>query len=737
MQRQIAVVLLSAVLMACPQGVGGVVKASIGPSGGTLEHPNGAKLLVPAGALDSTVELSIEAKAAPGSDVLGAPAVGAAFVLGPEGQQFLAAVEVVLPYEPSQVPAGSSVTVLISPQSAPNYTALPTTVDEANRRLTATTTHFSVVVAAATGAAQACTSLANTASIVSEQQVAAAAPTPMGGSVATGIYHLTSLSLFTGTGGVSGATGRQRQQTLRVVATSATNATMEVVDREGTGQERRSSGLVVLNGSALSLTRTCPSADASTLAFTFSNDTLDVIEQDGTAIKVSRFARQASLDAGVDDGGVAGACASVPRVGPTVGEYQVASAAPTAVGGAVESGTFVRVGALIYTGSGGAAGPTGTPRQQSLGIVAASASTGVLEENQLRTTDTVPTLRAYSFTTSGAQLNLALTCPSNVGQMSLGYSLAAGRLDVFEPATGGTRVTTFLKLLADGGVPEWDAGVPLGVDAGVADAGLPAAWSQVGSGLSDLVDLDLDGTDVYTLGASEVRRCAQSGCGAGHTLVTSAFASSLAVTSGTLWVTADFRILKTCPLGGTCTLAQQADLGANSYPAHLWVANNRVYFVWESGASRRIGVCPIAGCSTGYPKVVYQGTELNSLAVSGLVVTSTDAYVSSYTGGIYRVPLTDPETAVATGTLQTVGTGYGTGGLDLDGTTARWTNVVNGTVESCTLPACSTVTVLFQGLGAASGVRSNATHLYAISRGNPTGNNTWQAGTASIYRALK
>lgn len=740
MQRILATVLLSAVFMACPQGVGGVVKASIGPSGGTLEHPGGARLVVPAGALASTVELSIEGKPTPGSDTLGATPVGAAFVLGPEGQQFLSPVQVVLAYEPSQVPPGSSLAVLISPQSTNDFSALPTTVDEPNRRLSASTTHFSVVVSAATGAAQACTSLVNSASAVSEQQVPQSGPTPAGGTVVTGIYHLTSLTRFTGAGGAATPTGEQRQQTLRIVTTSATGATIEVVERNvGTGEERRFSGLVVLNGSALSLTRTCPSADADTLGFTFTNDTLDVIEPDGTATKVTRFTRQASLDAGVDDGGVAGACASVPRVGPTTGEYLLPSAAPTPAGGAVESGTFVRMGALIYTGAGGASGPTGTPRQQSLGIVATSATAGLFEENSKRTTDAVETQRAYTFSTSGAQLTLTMTCPSNVGQMALGYSLADGRLDVFEPTSGGTRVTTFLKLLADGGVPAWDAGLPTldaGVDAGLVDAGT-SAWTVVGSGLTDLVDLDLDATDVYTLGGGEVRRCAQAGCGTGHALVVATFASSLAVANGTLWLSTDFRNLKTCALGGTCTLAVAADLGANSYPAHLSVANSRMYFLWESGASRRIGVCPLAGCTTGYPKVVYQGTELDGLAVSGLGVTATDAYVSSYTGGIYRVPLTDPETAVATGTAQAVGTGFGTGGLEVDGATARWTNVTTGDLESCALPACATVTKLFMGLGSATGVRSSATHLYGISRGNPTGNNTWQAGTATIYRTPK
>lgn len=213
-----------------------------------------------------------------------------------------------------------------------------------------------------------------------------------------------------------------------------------------------------------------------------------------------------------------------------------------------------------------------------------------------------------------------------------------------------------------------------------------------------------------------------------------AFASSLAVDQGTLWLTTNYRTLHTCAVAGACTLAQQTDLGANTYPAHLWVANGRVYWISEMGTSRRIQVCLSGGCTAGYPKMVFQGASLDGLAISGLVVNATDAYVTSYTGGVYRIPLTDSETAGASGAVQTVGTGYGTGGLDLDATTLRWANVMSGALESCMLPGCAAVVPVMAGLASPSGVRSNAAFIYGIARGTPNGAGGYVAGTASIWR---
>lgn len=730
MRRSLLLVLSVSSVLGCPSPSSQVVTASIGPAGGTLEHPLGTKLVVPAGALASAVELSIGAKSAPDTASLGATPLGSAFVLGPDGQQFLAPVQVVLPYDAAQLPAGvtaASLEIRISPQDVANFAALASTVDEVAHRVTASTTHFSVVVVSAPGTAGACSGLQNNAPIVSETQVAQAGPNPTGGSIATGVYFRTATVLYTGVGGSSGLTGKQRQQVLRIVSTSPTAVTIEGVERDvNRAQEERYAGTAVLSGNNFTVTRTCPSADTQTLSYRFAADAFEVIEPDGAATRVTTFTRQASLDAGVDDGGVAGECASVQRTGPLVDEYRVAASPPTPAGGALLSGTFVRVADTVYTGVGGPTGWAGEQRQQTIALVASSGADALVEESFRSGTDPEE-LRAYSLTTAGTQFVLSLTCPVNVGQKTLGYTLANEELHVFETVSSGLRVSTFVMLGADGGLPSYDAGVVSPPDAG-------AQVQVLASGLSDLVDLDLDATDVYTLGAGEVRRCALGGCGTSATLVTSAFASSLAVDQGLLWATTNYRTLHTCPVSGACTLVQQADLGANTYPAHLWAANGRVYWISESGTSRRIQVCLSGGCTSGYPKTVFQGAALDGLAVTGLVVNATDAYVTSFTGGVYRVPLTDAETATATGAGMTVGSGYGTGGLDGDAALLRWANVNSGALESCVLPGCTVVVPFASGLASPSGVRSDATHLYGINRGTPNGSGGFVAGTATVWR---
>lgn len=124
------------------------VSLVVGAGGGTLSHPAGAKLIVPPGALSAEVELSIEGVDAPAIE--GAPALGQGFKLGPDGQTFLAAVQLVVPWSEAKLPSGTAsadLRVMIAPDGASAFSELPTSADGAT--LLASTTHFSTVVAAA------------------------------------------------------------------------------------------------------------------------------------------------------------------------------------------------------------------------------------------------------------------------------------------------------------------------------------------------------------------------------------------------------------------------------------------------------------------------------------------------------------------------------------------------------------------------------------------------------------
>ena len=147
------------------------------------------------------------------------------------------------------------------------------------------------------------------------------------------------------------------------------------------------------------------------------------------------------------------------------------------------------------------------------------------------------------------------------------------------------------------------------------------------------------------------------------------------------------------------------------------------------------------GCSGGYPKTVYTsaaGSLIHNAPLAGLVVNATDAFLTSFTGGVFRFPLTDAETATAGNGTQVQSSAYQTSGLDLDGTTMRWGLLADGTVVQCTAPGCATVTDFVTGQLAPGETRSNATHVYGFNRGTPkSGAQGFNASTGSVWRISK
>lgn len=83
--------------------------AGVGPAGGTVTGPNGAKVVVPPGALTTTVDIRIEQTSA-GAPALpaGRAAFGQMFAFTPHGTAFAVPVTVTLPFDPASVPAGDA-----------------------------------------------------------------------------------------------------------------------------------------------------------------------------------------------------------------------------------------------------------------------------------------------------------------------------------------------------------------------------------------------------------------------------------------------------------------------------------------------------------------------------------------------------------------------------------------------------------------------------------------------------
>lgn len=125
-----------------------VGSASIGPAGGTVNGFYGAQIVVPAGALASTVTigLSRDSTNSPAFAVTSTDAVGATYELTPHGQSFTVPVTLRIPFDAAQVP-NDTVPVLYKAETGGAFTALPTTVN--GNFLEATVTGFSWVLPAA------------------------------------------------------------------------------------------------------------------------------------------------------------------------------------------------------------------------------------------------------------------------------------------------------------------------------------------------------------------------------------------------------------------------------------------------------------------------------------------------------------------------------------------------------------------------------------------------------------
>src|SRR5262249_45977718 len=129
-----------------------IVDGLIGPEGGVLSHPSGAKIVVPAGALAPPTRLTLAGVAAPSAGALGAEPLGQAFEAGPEGQVFLKPVDVSVPVDPPRLAPGSdakNVRVRMAPHGASSFSALQSTVDLVERSVRASTLHFTDFVPAA------------------------------------------------------------------------------------------------------------------------------------------------------------------------------------------------------------------------------------------------------------------------------------------------------------------------------------------------------------------------------------------------------------------------------------------------------------------------------------------------------------------------------------------------------------------------------------------------------------
>lgn len=648
-------VLAALTLFACPPQVKPLdttkVSKVIGANGGTLSHPTGATLTIPAGALASDTELSIEGAAAPAEAELGAKPLGQAFIFGPEGQQFLVPITAEIPGDPALLGDSDTddIRLFLSPQSPRAFVELQTTLNEKQETATAQLTHFSIIVP---GVAQ---------------------------NPATFSFNLPD------------AVVGQAYSAMLTISGGVAPYTFAFVDGTSPGGlELDSTGLI--SGTPVS-----------------AGDFWAVVEVTmGNGSKAT-----AVLTLHVTGGAT---CTTMLNDAPVVTRQLVAAAAPSPQGGTMGDGVWVLRQSTVYTGVGGRTGPDDSSRQKlslaGSAVETANQRTGEASEGASGTA-------AFS----GTQFTLTRSCPS-ASTVTGGYTATSDSVSFFVQGADGLEVSLWLREGAT-----FDAGTLPEPDAGTTDAG--SSVEALTTGLTELVDLTSDATTLYALGDGKVVSCPLTGCTTA-TQVTTAFASSILVVGSTLFATTNFNEVSSCTLP-SCTLAQFVSTGANTYPAHLAVANGTLYWLAENGANKEIHACALTGCAS--PTVLYSGTAWSYS--SGLAAGPTDLYVSSFTGGVFHVPLTSALVADTANIAQLSGSAYGTGGLLLDGSTLKWAEANDNLVRSCTLPACGDVTTVLSGLSTPSGLDADATYLYGADRGTPNGSGGYVAGTARLWRAAK
>jgi alpha-tubulin suppressor-like RCC1 family protein len=117
---------------------------TINSSGGTVNGPDGASVVVPAGALAGSVAIQID-KSASGAPAIpsGVVAVGSIFALTPHGTAFLSPATIRIPFDTTRVAAGAT-PKLYKAEVGGSFAEIPATVDGAF--LTAQVSNFSYAV---------------------------------------------------------------------------------------------------------------------------------------------------------------------------------------------------------------------------------------------------------------------------------------------------------------------------------------------------------------------------------------------------------------------------------------------------------------------------------------------------------------------------------------------------------------------------------------------------------------
>lgn len=156
----------------------------------------------------------------------------------------------------------------------------------------------------------------------------------------------------------------------------------------------------------------------------------------------------ASVDATVDapqeagnDSGPA-ACNELLNVGTVVQQTFVATEAVSGAGGLLAEGTYVLTAAVVYTGTGGGTGPTGTTFQDTLTIEASYLYQRVTSIIDGARFDGSPIHQSGAFVVDGSSIEVTQTCPPGV-QPFTSYDSNGTQVHIYSPAAGSIPAVMF------------------------------------------------------------------------------------------------------------------------------------------------------------------------------------------------------------------------------------------------------------------------------------------------------
>jgi hypothetical protein len=126
---------------------GKVTTKTVGPSGGTVNNSAGVTIQLPAGAVASSTNVTIQAAPSPAA-VADSTTVGTTYLFGPEGATFAQPVTVTIPFSVSDLPQGytsADIEIFTAPEGSSDFTSLGGALADSTH-IQATTTHFSQFV---------------------------------------------------------------------------------------------------------------------------------------------------------------------------------------------------------------------------------------------------------------------------------------------------------------------------------------------------------------------------------------------------------------------------------------------------------------------------------------------------------------------------------------------------------------------------------------------------------------